>query len=164
MSDPFTTAASAAGIISLGLTVTRGLLDYYDSYKDSGSTVTTMYTQLEALASTLALLSKVMDQEEYSLNQEIGRRVVDSIESCRKGMEKLEKKLIKIRGISKEDGAGGLRSQLGRQVQKAMFPFKESTLVKLREMIIDSRNDVSLVLNVLQMYVIPVFLLLHGPL
>ena len=153
MADPFSITASAAGVISLGLTVSKGLLDYYDSYKNSGAAVTTMYTQLEALASTLVLLNKVIDRGLAQLDPEIARNAEDSIENCRAGLSRLEKKLVKVRKASQDENVGGLRQQLGKQIQRATFPFKESTLVKLREVAMELRNDVGLVLAVLQMSV-----------
>ena len=151
MGDPFSITSSAAGVISLGLTVCHGLLDYYESYKSSGSTVAAMYSQMESLASTLALLNKVLDRDYAQLDSEVARNVEESIDNCRESMEKLEKKLAKIRNLSQADDAGGLRQQLGKHVQKAMFPFKESTLVKLKEVAMELRNDLGLVLGVLQM-------------
>ena len=153
MTDPFSITSSAAGVISLGLTVAHELLDYYESYKSSGSTIIAMYSQMESLASTLTLLNKVIDRGYNQLDPEIARTVEGSIESCRESTEKLEKKLVKIRNASQSEPGGGLRQQLGKQVHKAMFPFKESTLVKLREIAMEFRNDLGLVLEILQMSV-----------
>ena len=154
MTDPFSITSSAAGVISLGLTISGGLLDYYESYKSSGATVTAMYTQLEALASTLALLNKVIDRGHAHLDPEVARRAEESIDGCREGMSKLERKLSKVQNATHQGHAGGLRQQLGKHVQRATFPFKESTLVKLREVAMELRNDLGLVLDVLQMSVI----------
>ena len=154
MTDPFSITSSAAGVISLGLTISHGLLEYYESYKSSSSTVTAMHSQMESLASTLALLSKVLDRGYAHLDPEVTRSVEESVDSCREGVGKLEKKLAKIRNASQPEAAGRLRQQLGKHVQKATFPFKESTLVKLREVAMELRNDLGLVLGVLQMLVL----------
>jgi len=99
----------------------------------------------------LALLDKVKDQNDFHLNPDIGIRVEDTIEGCREGMFKWEKRLRKIRHASQEEAGGGLRSKVGRHVHNVMFPSKENTLVKLREVVVELRNDVGLVLGVLQM-------------
>ena len=153
MADPFSITSSAAGVISLGLTVSKGLLEYYESYKSGGATVTAMYTQLEALASTLALLNKVIDRGYVHLDPELARNAEDSIEGCRAGLSQLDKKLAKVRNASQQESTGNLREQLGKHIQRATFPFKESTLVKLREVALELRNDLTLVLEVLQMSV-----------
>lgn len=58
MSDPLSISASAAGLISLGLEVTKGLIQYYESWKDSHDNVATMLESLEALFKTLKLLNE----------------------------------------------------------------------------------------------------------
>lgn len=39
MADGLSVAAGAAGLISLGLEVTKGLIDYYDAYKSRESNI-----------------------------------------------------------------------------------------------------------------------------
>ena len=151
MADPLSITASAAGVISLGLTVSKGLIDYYESYKASDATVTTMFSQVEALASTLAILNNVLDRRFAQLDPTILRNAEQSIENCRGGLLQLEKKLAKVQGSSQQETSVALRQQLGKQIRRATFPFKESTLVKLREVAMELRSDLGLVLTVLQM-------------
>lgn len=56
MSDPPSIAAGAAGLVSLGITVCSGLLDYCNAWKDQHTDVSRMCQPLEALNGTSKLL------------------------------------------------------------------------------------------------------------
>ena len=58
MGDPLSITASAAGLVSLGLTVCSGLLDYYNVWKDQPSDVSDMCESLGALSKTFELLDE----------------------------------------------------------------------------------------------------------
>ena len=95
MSDPLSIAAGAAGLVSLGLTVCSGLLDYYKAWKDQGSDVSTMYKSLEALNRMFELLEEKVRHP--LLDRKSVDRVTDSIISCAAGVQGLRFKLDKIR-------------------------------------------------------------------
>ena len=97
MADPVSAVANAAGIISLGLSVCRGLLQYYESWKKYDTVVTAMYTQLESLFKTFALLERVLAERRRDMDPFIAVRVEESVESCTDGIMKLQKKLAKVR-------------------------------------------------------------------
>lgn len=149
MADPLSLAAGAAGLLSLGISVCHGLLEYYESYRHSGAALENMYTQLLALNKTLALVESVTSKPERPWDASIKARVEESIESCRVAIQALDKKLTKLK-TSITHG-----SNLGDRVKsfthKASFPFRESTLVRLKEIVIELRGDLSLVMNVLQL-------------
>ena len=94
MTDPLSITASAAGLVSLGLTVCSGLLNYYSAWKDQPSDVSTMCQSLEALGKTL----KVLDQKVRLplLDRETVDRVTDIIVSCAASIYALKSKLEKI--------------------------------------------------------------------
>lgn len=95
MGDPLTIAASTAGLVSLGLTVCSGLLDYYNAWKDQPSDVSEMCQSLLALNKTFGLLDErvrypLLDRKSVDL-------VTESIISCAAGVQGLRSKLDKIR-------------------------------------------------------------------
>ena len=95
MTDPLSITASAAGLVSLGLTVCSGLLQYYNACKDQASDISTMCQSLEALSQIL----KVLDQKVRHplLDRESVDRVTDSIVSCAASIQVLDSKLKKFR-------------------------------------------------------------------
>ena len=94
MGDPLSVAASAAGIVSLGLQVCSGLLDYYQTWKDQPSDVSQMCQSLKALTKTFELLDgKVRNP---LLDRESANHVTESIVSCAAGVKRLQSKLDKI--------------------------------------------------------------------
>lgn len=97
MGDPLSVAASAAGLVSLGLTVCSGLLDYYNAWKDQPSDITAMCESLEALGKIFELLDQKVRHP--LLHRESVERVTESIISCAAGVQGLRSKLEKIRNV-----------------------------------------------------------------
>ena len=94
MSDPLSITASAAGLVSLGLTVCAGLLDYYEAWTDQYSEVCTMCESLEALGRTFEFLDQKVRHP--LLDRMSVDRVTESIISCAAGVQGLRYKLDKI--------------------------------------------------------------------
>ena len=138
-------SSAAAGLISLGLTVCQGLLDYYHSYKDAENQVAQMYASIEALTETFRLLESAIEPKVFSPGSV--QKIEQSISSAERGLQSLRKKLDKIRLIPLQSGwkAKGMA-----QLRRTVFPFKESTLAKLKELGIELRQDLNLALEVLK--------------
>ena len=142
-------SSGAAGLVSLGISVCQGLLDYYRSWKDAEDQVAHMYTSIEALTQTFRLLRSAIESaiDTKVLSLDRVQRVEESIRSAEKGLQSLRKKLDKIRLVPLEPGwkAKGMA-----HFRRTVFPFKESTLAKLKELGIELRQDLTLALEVLQ--------------
>lgn len=144
--DPLSIASASVGILSFGLTVCHGLLEYYNTWKDAEGNVAKMYLAIQGLTKTMILIKSAVERKEF--NQNIVLQVEESIRSIEAGIMSLKKKLDKIRISSPQDG---WREKSKVQFGRALFPFKESTLVKLKELSNELRDNLSLALNVLQM-------------
>lgn len=138
-------ASGAAGLLSLGITVCQSLLDYYQSWKDAEDNVAKTYTSIEELSKTLRLLVIAVEYKEF--NGEIVGQIRDSIESTGQSLRNLEKKLGKVRVVPLQDG---WRDKAKAQFRRTLYPFKESTLAKLRELSSETRDNLSLALTLLQ--------------
>ena len=134
-----------AGLLSLGITVCQSLLDYYHSWKDAEENVANTYGSIEELSKTLRLLEKAVGYEEF--NGDIVDQVRVSVRSAEKSIHSLEKRLGKVRVVALQTG---WRDKAKAQFRRALYPFKESTLAKLRELSGETRENLSLALNVLQ--------------
>ena len=143
--DALSVSAGAAGFISLGITVCQGLLDYYRSWKDAEDQVAQMYASIEALTETFRLLESAIQSQVF--NHATVQKVEESIRSAERGLQSLQKKLQKIQLAPSQPGwkARGMA-----QLRRSLFPFKESTLAKLKELGIELRQELSLALEVLQ--------------
>ena len=137
-------SSGAAGLISLGLTVCQGLLDYYRSWKDAEDQVTQMYISIEALTETFKLLESALEPKVFS--HDSVQRVEESIKSAKRSLQSLRKKLDKIRLVPVQTGwkAKGMA-----QFRRTLFPFKESTLAKLKELGVELRQDLMLAVEII---------------
>ncbi|KAI4170784.1 MAG: hypothetical protein LQ348_007050 [Seirophora lacunosa] len=95
MGDPLSVGASAVGIISLGLTVSNGLLDYYTAFKDQPADVAQMIQSLQTLSHILEAIDRKVQHP--LLNREAVHHVTESLISCVAGIHILQAKLEKIR-------------------------------------------------------------------
>jgi ankyrin repeat domain-containing protein 50 len=140
MGEPISIVSGAAGIVSLGLTVCSGLLQYYGSWKDSPTDVLAMCESLEALTKTFQLLDEKVRHP--LLDHECVERVTESIISCAAGVQKLQSKLDKMRNV---------KPGVSAHLQRALYPFRQKTLVSLVQTISDLRNNLILATSTLQL-------------
>lgn len=138
-------ASGTAGLLSLGITVCQSLLDFYESWKNAEESVAKTYVSIEELSKTFRLLSKTVEYKEF--NGEVVDQVRDSIRSAEESIHSLERKLNKVRVVALQDG---WRNKAKAQFRRTLYPFKESTLAKLRELSSETRDNLSLALNLLQ--------------
>ena len=145
--EGFAATSSAAGLVSLGLTVCQGLLKFYESWKEAEDDVKRMYSSVEQLTKTFVYLRRSIRQNQFS--RDIVARVEESIRMCENGLQALRKKLLKINSASQANC--GWSHKLRSQFQRALYPFKESTIVKLKEICNDLQCNLTLALETLQM-------------
>ncbi len=139
-------ASSAVGIASLGIQICQGLLSYYDGWKGYEKDITTTYDYIADLGQTLTLLQASLS--EGQLNQERKDRVERCLRSCEDSLAKLAEKAQKLRKSGNPDG---LKENAWAAVQRAWYPFRASTLAKLRELVDDVSERLKLALQVLQL-------------
>ncbi len=145
--EGFTVASGAAGLVSLGLTVCQGILKFYESWKGAEDDVKRMYSSVEQLTKIFIHLRRSIHQSQFSRDDVT--RVEESIRMCESGLMTLQKKLSKINSVSQANS--GWSHKLRSQFQRALYPFKESTIVKLKEICIDLQRNLALALETLQM-------------
>ncbi|KAL8998031.1 MAG: hypothetical protein Q9188_006185 [Gyalolechia gomerana] len=139
-------AANVAGLVELGLSVCHGLWEYYGSWKDAESDVKKMYAAIESLTKTFAILRDTLGRP--CLDGRIVRRIEEIVGLCEDGIICLHRKLQKIRDTSPTGSRSGTKFKA--HLQRALYPFRESTLVKLKEISIELQDHLLLALNILQ--------------
>lgn len=91
MAEALGVASGVVGIVSFGIELCQGLLEYYSSWKDAESEVITTYNSIQDLTKILLLVESTLDDQD--LKSEIIVKVHDSIALCEGGIADLSKKL-----------------------------------------------------------------------
>ena len=147
MGDAFGAAGSAVGVISLGIQACQGLLAYYDSWKGCHQDIENTSKSIASLTETLELVSRVVETKTGQgdpTKQQISSLVV----RCLTGIEALSEELKRF---EKYPQSADIRSKIKSHMRRLYYPFKESTLAKLRDSVQDVRDELAPVLSVLQL-------------
>ncbi|KAF7898869.1 uncharacterized protein EAF01_008082 [Botrytis porri] len=88
MSDPFSAASGAVGIISLGIQVSQGLVKYCSQVKNFTSEIATFKVKAESIHGILQNLESVVRKTKKEQKM-IPRSVVLTLHSCQETLEKL---------------------------------------------------------------------------
>ncbi|CAI7621157.1 unnamed protein product, partial [Penicillium viridicatum] len=145
MADPLSIASGVAGLLSLGIQVTKSLVDFYSAYKDQTPALAKITLNLENLLGILQSLDSARQNgqpQTDALLQEIDNAAV----GCREIIEELRDECQKFQ----KDTAASLKDRIQVAGRRATYPFRKSTLQKLEEDIGEIRENLSLALNVLQ--------------
>lgn len=138
--------ADAVGLVSLGITVCKGLLDYYASVRNGTTDIHRTWEMVDSLASTLQIVSQTLKTP--SLDPEIIHLVHAHITRCQVAIHTLEKRLEKLMLSSKD---GSWTKTLANAKMRLSYPFKESTLAKTREICAELRDHLGLALLTLNL-------------
>jgi ankyrin repeat domain-containing protein 50 len=148
MSDPLSIVAAAAGLIALGIEVSKGLIAFYKKSKSQDASVARTVRKLDKLLSTLEELGQSLRHRNPKANEAAqNQNVEDSIQNCKEIVAELQFELEKVSDLP-EKGIQAVSKRIGR---KLTYPFKESTLQKLDEDISDFRDNLQAALSVLQL-------------
>ena len=150
MAEALGVASSVAGIISLGIELTHGLLKYYGSWKDQDNVVEDICTSLDNLSGSLMVLEKAL-QPPARFDKNVKDSVEKNINAMYGALRKLDDELRKVRNV--ESPKVGVRSAMRRHVRRAFYPFREETLSNIRRGVAEAHANLDLALQVLQMSV-----------
>ena len=138
-------AGSAVGIISLGIQVCQGLIQYYGSWKDAPKDVAQMCKSLHNLEELLKVLKVTIKDKGVATQAETG--VQNSIDACAISIDELQGELIRVQEVK----GSSISSKVHGQGRRLLYPFRESTLLKLREIVVETRGNLSLAVDVLHL-------------
>ena len=146
MAEAFGVAGSAVGVISLGIQVCEGLLTYYESWKGCHQDIENTSKSIASLTETLELVSRVV-RNRKGQGEPVEQQISSIVVRCLTGIEALSKEL---EGFEKYPESADIRSKIKSHMRRLYYPFKESTLAKLRDSVHDVRDDLVPALAVLQ--------------
>ena len=149
MGDPLSAAVSTAGLVSLGIQVSQRLISYYQSYTERGESVAKTARSFESLCGRLQNLESTLSGRRFHEGDEpIVQKVSELIESCRDAIDELRRENDKFSDEKKKDNIVSSAKQTFRKVS---YPFREGTLMRLRECVSDVRENVLLAIDTLQL-------------
>lgn len=144
-------AASAAGLASLGIQCCKGLRTYYSSFKAYDEQIGANIEQTQVLAVLFENLERVLSRNAANPARTSSLQRVDGILSkCRDRVERLRSVLEKCQSTTLPSGQLG---SLQKIKTRALFPFRQQTLITVRENVESLRSNLQFALNISQMCV-----------
>ena len=144
MTDPLSVTTATVGILSFGLGVCKGILDFYNTARNSRTDVKILCESTEALSSTLSSVKNVIGKP--GVDSQGTASVRESVSACEAGLHRLNKKLSKVQRVATERGMRSLPLVM-------QYPFRESTITKIKEMVtLDLMGHLRLAVGALNLY------------
>ncbi|KAK2734051.1 hypothetical protein FQN55_002919 [Onygenales sp. PD_40] len=146
MADPISIVGTAVGVVALGLAVSNSLVSYYDAWTHCEYEVESILHPLRTLVENFRLVEKSLKSGDF--DPELTAIAEKSIESCNAGILALRRKLEKIQ---LEKVPCGIKERTRSAVIKSQYGFKQKTILKLSEIVSNLKDDVSFVLQTLNL-------------
>ena len=146
MAEPLSVAGSAVGVVSLAITICQGVLSYYNSWDTQDQNIIDAKEKIESLRNNLLALREILPK--ISSSSAIAAQVEHCVLSCEEGTARLEKFLEKC---LKNPAPLTLRDRLRDCRQRAIFPFRQSSLDSLKEIVRDLEGNLGTALQVLRL-------------
>lgn len=145
MGDPFSVAASAISVVSLGIQVCQGLLSYYGDYKSYDDTIGSLCRNVEGLRSTLEICEEALQKPGLTTSK-AGANVTKSMGACRDGLASLQNTLDSYKKIPKPQG---FKASIHNYGQQTLYPFKKPNVLRLQSTVAELQANVNTALLVL---------------
>ncbi|KAG2413226.1 hypothetical protein HFD88_002415 [Aspergillus terreus] len=130
MPDPLSIASGTAGLLSLGIQVTQGLVKFYATYKDRDTDLEKITRNLDSLLSIFRLLdAAVNERRSQAETQDLLREVEKAVQDCEETITELQSECEKFH----KDSTASLKDR------------------KLEEDVSEIRENLSFALDVLQL-------------
>ena len=137
MSESLAIAASAAGLLSLGIQVVQSLVDFYTLYKHQDSALAETIEKLDSLLVILESLEKALSNRKFKVDERsLIKKIETSIKNCDELIHELQAECQKFNKST---------------WHRAVYPFRQSILQKLDDDIGEIRGNLSLAVEVLQL-------------
>ncbi|KAH0435445.1 hypothetical protein CcaCcLH18_04837 [Colletotrichum camelliae] len=128
MSDPFSIASGAVGIVSLGLEVVKGLYEYCSTLRDQSSDIARIHDNLSRLHDLLGNLRRQLDARRFHSDDiNVLACVEGRILECKESIQELKK----VTDRFNYSHNNSFRAALKAKVRRATYPFQQRTLQKL---------------------------------
>lgn len=146
----FSTAASAAGVISLGIQVCQGLVSYCNAWKSYDEDISNAAEKLTGLRLTLETLRDILPKVESSNSSALPvlQAVYRQISSSNIGLDSLHAALTRFQSYGSPTS---FRESLRKFKQQSLFPFKKDSLKELQDTVTGLQANLGSAVQVLGM-------------
>ena len=148
MGDPFSIAASAVSVVSLGIQVCQGLLSYYNDCKSFDSVIGSLCQKIENLRTTFEICGELLNTSGTTISK-VQVNVIKNMEACKDELRSLKTALDSCREHPKPQQYWKRSSRHGQQI---LFPFRKSHVERLHSTVLTLQENVHLALLTLQMW------------
>lgn len=157
------TISNIAGILSAGIQVCEGLINYYNAWKGSKKENADMIKSIEGLLTNFAILKAVLQSPAFdkAMTITVESKILDCEDSIAELGDELRKVMVCKPSVvnvddliaRKNDGNQGFRDKMTEQGRRILYPFRKSTLMRLQESIEHVRNNLVFAMDILNLYV-----------
>ncbi|KAJ5100674.1 hypothetical protein N7456_006726 [Penicillium angulare] len=126
MSDPFSVASGAVGVISLGLQVCGQIVSYAQAVRGQNDDIQYLATKAEQLRAPLKDLRELIEETKDS-SPETANDLKEKTKILRSYVESLEKKVEEAKPVASQSINGKARAGF----KKAVYPFKKDALFEI---------------------------------
>ena len=148
MGDPFSVAASAVGVVALGIQICQGLLSYYDDFKSFDSTIDSLCQKIENLRATFEICEELLNTSGNAMSKGHSN-VIKNMDACRNDLGLLKKALDSCR---KHPKPRQYWKHIPGRGQQILFPFRKAHVQRLHSTVLTLQENVHLALLALQMW------------
>jgi hypothetical protein len=143
-------AGSAVGVISLGIQICSGLINYYQDFKSQHENISATLTNLEHLVQTLVLLEATLSR--HDIESPLDAAILEHFRKLSSHTYNGVKKLQAILDKFSHSEATNIREKLHGVYRKTLYPLQKKTIQELGDVVDDLRSNINLALQVVQTY------------
>jgi hypothetical protein len=151
MTDPFSVAGSAVGVVSLGLTVCKELISYVGHVKDRDLEVELISGRMEKLAEYLEQLQAIVnrvDSQTTTFGNNVTAIATSGIEACAAALRKIEAKLLSTTDPHNDTT---FRGRARAWKTRLAYPFRRDDIVFLKDIVESVQQNLTTALQALQL-------------
>lgn len=128
MSDPISVTGTVVGIVSLGLSLCQGLVDYLGALKCRREEIESAYQQINGLQNSFSVIKAVLPKLRTDY-QASGQVVRNHLRLCEDEIKRLTQLLDEFKHHDSPSGSLGVRVQF--QAKKLLYPFRQGNIHRL---------------------------------
>lgn len=148
MTDPFSVASGAVGVVSLGLTVCQGLISYCSAFHGQDQYLDNISHRAKGLSDSLSLLSRALPTHRTG-TPDVEHQIEVLLRECKASIRLLENKVDSFRRVH---GPSPSRDKFKRVTKKIVFPFKRDALLEMSGTIDSLQLNLETILSIANLY------------
>lgn len=146
MGDPLSVGSTALGAVSLGLQVCETLHRYYNAWASYDEDVARTAASIRNLSRIFTTVNRTISQNSIPpSHQEV---IENSLLQCQESILKLDKTLKKV--MVERSLPSNVKDYFTNAKRRLLYPFRESTLAKIRENALGCEAALDTAMNGLQ--------------